>query len=1568
MKLKALKQEADIRSGERCFNGLLLFLSLWLSVPIFVFGNQEAPTVVIHYRVVGGIGEIEGPTEARVGDTIVIRAIPGKDYVVDRISYSGYSDGEGRNNLMVKGKEASFIVKEQTSVKVGFTLHQEGSGLTLQSLGLASPEAEDPSWFLLAVTPDGSRVVGHMGRYRPGRPVWWNEENGTELIPFTGEFANSYFGTMIRVAPDASSLYFHLTDRKEQYLWGTVLRERDLPDLYRIGIPGQSVEDVDVPVWGLLNDGVVITRGGARLGSSESPGSAWPSDASGDILSDDGTFLLGHREDIVNGSRWQQSSGEWNVSESPVLYSITGETYLAPPKASASGRWSSIGQSLSGNGERVGILREEGVATSTGGAVIWDGPSGHVYSLPLRATSIDLNHDGSLALIQGRDASVQGYNEVLGAAYLYEVGGRIVSIEDLLKGAGLSAFEDWREVSARFISGDGTKIFGNGVNPAGVREPWMLTGLDPDKIFPKVRIGAGVASDGGGQVQGQGDYSRGAVVTLSATAASGYRFQRWIGDIESDQNPLEIRALDDLDVVAEFVREADFVSPIQLNAEMLRRATRLPVGNLWNVGSNTNYLVSVSNETLLVRDNRSGVNNTAAGNYSIGGFRVSDNDRTVVISESQAKTLRFFRLPSLTSIGQLIDREGTDRTIDAPTFTYHFGNFYETWGFSPDSNYLVYPRKASLDEVGQYRLRIVGVETLTVITEIPLLASHDRLVVKNTTGTGSGRNNPYSFVVDGVDCFLIARSNGSSYTTATLEFVEWRSGRVVKRHTVEDGRFNEGDFSSDGVFFYPSSAQNSIVGVNLLTGKLKKRIGALHANDFPRFSQRIGYLNFHQDGDIMSWLEYEYRNPPTESFDYDHVREVWAFSPDKPRQVKGYVYDDANANGILDLQRVPSRSPHIIFVADTSISTRATLQGVSVDNPNRDRYRNSILDAEIHGVREAYESLRRYGRADDARIALVSYSGTALAYGPNGVVENREAWMSANADENGNLELDVIDALSRLSYNSTIVVEQSSYVSALDKVRGIIAETGVPGDSVLVVFLSDGRPDFGGLDPSLSFLLEAGVKFQAVGITDMADLDSLMLMDKSAARVLSSTELIRHLHFSPSEAVLSGATVHADVNRDGVRDGWEPSSVSFEEDPPTLALEEGFYELSEVTLGTVPIYAEVAGFEQAESLVLSESRGGEEIIALPMKAIVVHERPTIESQPQGGVVGIGGDFVFSVVASGEITGYQWYFMDQLVVGQDQSILRLENISMNNAGDYKVVVTGPGGSIFSVSAGLEVEISTNPHPADTNEDFSLSIAELTAYGAAWKSGQNWSVGPNPIPIGFLTRAGALWKGGEHYEYDPSLGAKPLSWVNTIDGRQQQSVDQIYSVSEPQFTRSVRTMGDLFEVTLTASANGHDHALAWEEYIPHQLDLETIPSDFFFDESTRALRVGPYFSSDLRTLKYFLRRDVVNEENLVWRGRVGWDGHESHVKGVARLVPLQHTTKDSFSVQFSREGMLIVNAGEEETVSLERSIESPAGPWEPIQRLRLDGYSVVWNPSLDGVGNAVFFRATASAKFR
>jgi hypothetical protein len=90
----------------------------------------------------------------------------------------------------------------------------------------------------------------------------------------------------------------------------------------------------------------------------------------------------------------------------------------------------------------------------------------------------------------------------------------------------------------------------------------------------------------------------------------------------------------------------------------------------------------------------------------------------------------------------------------------------------------------------------------------------------------------------------------------------------------------------------------------------------------------------------------------------------------------------------------------------------------------------------------------------------------------------------------------------------------------------------------------------------------------------------------------------------------------------------------------------------------------------------------------------------------------------------------------------------------------VVASGATGSPANVTV-TQAENVGQQHPADTNNDWRLTINEVTAYGAAWKQGRTWQNPPNPIPIDYMTRAGYLWKNGEVYHDNGA--AKPDGWV-------------------------------------------------------------------------------------------------------------------------------------------------------------------------------------------------------------
>lgn len=80
-----------------------------------------------------------------------------------------------------------------------------------------------------------------------------------------------------------------------------------------------------------------------------------------------------------------------------------------------------------------------------------------------------------------------------------------------------------------------------------------------------------------------------------------------------------------------------------------------------------------------------------------------------------------------------------------------------------------------------------------------------------------------------------------------------------------------------------------------------------------------------------------------------------------------------------------------------------------------------------------------------------------------------------------------------------------------------------------------------------------------------------------------------------------------------------------------------------------------------------------------------------------------------------------------------------------------------------------QITNGPiyHPADAPpEDNRLTLNEVTAYAAAWRTGAPWPRGHvrGIVPVAYVTRAGMIWKNGETYVHLPNI-EPPACWAPT-----------------------------------------------------------------------------------------------------------------------------------------------------------------------------------------------------------
>ncbi|MBI4661984.1 MAG: hypothetical protein HY735_24445, partial [Verrucomicrobia bacterium] len=199
-----------------------------------------------------------------------------------------------------------------------------------------------------------------------------------------------------------------------------------------------------------------------------------------------------------------------------------------------------------------------------------------------------------------------------------------------------------------------------------------------------------------------------------------------------------------------------------------------------------------------------------------------------------------------------------------------------------------------------------------------------------------------------------------------------------------------------------------------------------------------------------------------------------------------------------------------------------------------------------------------------------------------------------------------------------------------------------------------------------------------------------------------------------------------------------------------------------------------------------------------------------------------------------------------------------------------------------------------HPADNNPaDNRMKISEVTAYGAAWRSGTSWPTGPNPIPISYLTRAGALWRGGETYRLDPNIPEPPLWWVNDTaaapqnrgSGRANVSL-MAQSSSPPWVTGHLPDRfvpGQAFVIQLAVRPPANASAYAVEDRLPDGWTASSISHDGAWDARNRQVKWGPFFDNQPRQLRYEIVAAADSTQAVVFQGTASFDGASSVIAG-------------------------------------------------------------------------------------
>ncbi len=121
--------------------------------------------------------------------------------------------------------------------------------------------------------------------------------------------------------------------------------------------------------------------------------------------------------------------------------------------------------------------------------------------------------------------------------------------------------------------------------------------------------------------------------------------------------------------------------------------------------------------------------------------------------------------------------------------------------------------------------------------------------------------------------------------------------------------------------------------------------------------------------------------------------------------------------------------------------------------------------------------------------------------------------------------------------------------------------------------------------------------------------------------------------------------------------------------------------------------------------------------ALDVAHIAEGVPPLVRSQPKSMAVGVGGQALFCVGAEGPELSYQWEHDGVAIAGGTGRVLRIDPVSVGDAGRYRVRISNAGGSVDSAWASLDVA-----EPVGRRR-----ILALSARARAWRGERSLVIG-------------------------------------------------------------------------------------------------------------------------------------------------------------------------------------------------------------------------------------------------
>lgn len=263
----------------------------------------------------------------------------------------------------------------------------------------------------------------------------------------------------------------------------------------------------------------------------------------------------------------------------------------------------------------------------------------------------------------------------------------------------------------------------------------------------------------------------------------------------------------------------------------------------------------------------------------------------------------------------------------------------------------------------------------------------------------------------------------------------------------------------------------------------------------------------------------------------------------------------------------------------------------------------------------------------------------------------------------------------------------------------------------------------------------------------------------------------------------------------------------------------------------------------------------------------------------------------------------------------------------------------------------VDGSQRHHPAEAPpQDDRITVDELTAYAAAWKSGAQWPRPPAAIPIAYLTRAGQIWRSGEFYNYNPRL-ERPTCWVPA-----NQPVPIAAFLAAPIINEVTRNLPPAFtpgrtttvSVTVRPAAGVQSYAI--EERPPTGWAIAQAEGAAVVNGS---LRYGPFLDDRTRTFTYQVVPTAASVSGE-FSGASSFDGSSDGVQGACVLTAPSGTAEHRDGQVYLR---FNATPGEHFILESANSVDTPVWTYEAT----IEGaQSATELPPVEPAANLKFYR--------